>query len=128
MFAEVLQYVLAIGNHLNAGSRLGGAYGFKLETLPKVLVFLQSCSVSFARYNYTFNTLQLVALRGKEKVTLLHYLIQELKRQRPELLDFPQQMESVAKASESKGSSLSYSSRFICLWCMLNRSFLPSHF
>ncbi len=33
---DVLQYVLAIGNYLNAGARQGGAYGFKLATLPKV--------------------------------------------------------------------------------------------
>ena len=35
-FVEVLQYVLAMGNYLNAGSQQGGAYGFKLSTLPKV--------------------------------------------------------------------------------------------
>ena len=35
-FVEVLQCVLAMGNFLNAGSRQGGAYGFKLSTLPKV--------------------------------------------------------------------------------------------
>ena len=35
-FVEVLQFTLAMGNYLNAGSRQGGAYGFKLSTLPKV--------------------------------------------------------------------------------------------
>ena len=35
-FIEVLQFVLAMGNYLNDGSRQGGAYGFKLATLPKV--------------------------------------------------------------------------------------------
>ena len=35
-FVEVLQFILAMGNYLNAGSRQGGAYGFKLSTLPKV--------------------------------------------------------------------------------------------
>ena len=35
-FVEVLQFILAMGNFLNAGSRQGGAYGFKLSTLPKV--------------------------------------------------------------------------------------------
>ena len=33
---EVLQYVLAIGNYLNAGTTKGNAYGFKLGYLPKV--------------------------------------------------------------------------------------------
>lgn len=35
-FLKVLQCVLAIGNYLNAGTKQGGAYGFKLSTLPKV--------------------------------------------------------------------------------------------
>jgi len=35
-FVEVLQYILAIGNYLNAGSKQGGAYGFRLTVLPKV--------------------------------------------------------------------------------------------
>lgn len=46
--------------------------------------------------------IQLIDFRGKDKVSLLHYLIQELNRQRPELLDLPPQMESVVKASESE--------------------------
>lgn len=38
-FVTILQYVLAIGNYLNAGTRQGGAYGFKLSVLPKVKKF-----------------------------------------------------------------------------------------
>ena len=33
---EVLEYVLAIGNYLNSGTKKGGAYGFKLSSLAKV--------------------------------------------------------------------------------------------
>lgn len=39
-FVEVLQFILAMGNYLNAGSRQGGAYGFKLSTLPKVCMLI----------------------------------------------------------------------------------------
>ena len=39
-FVEVLQYILTIGNYLNAGSKQGGAYGFKMATLPKVCIVL----------------------------------------------------------------------------------------
>ena len=35
-FAEVLGFVLSIGNYLNAGTKRGGAYGFQLSTLIKV--------------------------------------------------------------------------------------------
>ena len=35
-FMLVLEYVLSVGNILNAGSNRGGAYGFKLQALPKV--------------------------------------------------------------------------------------------
>ena len=54
-FVEVLQYVLAIGNYLNADSRQGGAYGFKLSVLPKVgeyfvlrLVFGNGCTCEYS--------------------------------------------------------------------------------
>ena len=33
---EVLGYVLAVGNYLNAGTAKGNAYGFQLKYLPKV--------------------------------------------------------------------------------------------
>ena len=35
-FLLVLEYVLSVGNILNAGSNRGGAYRFKLQSLPKV--------------------------------------------------------------------------------------------
>ena len=39
-FAQVLAFVLSIGNYLNAGTKRGGAYGFQLSTLVKA-----SCGV-----------------------------------------------------------------------------------
>ena len=41
-FVDVLCYVLAAGNYLNAGSRQGGAYGFRLSILPKVSLLSQT--------------------------------------------------------------------------------------
>lgn len=35
-FLEILGYILAIGNYLNAGTTKGHAYGFQLKYLPKV--------------------------------------------------------------------------------------------
>ena len=35
-FVDVLQYVLAMGNYLNAGTEQGSAYGFNLSALSKV--------------------------------------------------------------------------------------------
>lgn len=40
-FLLVLEYVLSVGNILNAGSNRGGAYGFKLQSLPKVTTDVQ---------------------------------------------------------------------------------------
>lgn len=37
-FIEVLQFILAIGNYLNYGTRHGSAYGYKLSILPKVII------------------------------------------------------------------------------------------
>ena len=40
--------------------------------------------------------------RGQERTSLLEFLVQQLHSKKPELLTMPSQLESVAKASESK--------------------------
>ena len=50
-FVKVLQYILAIGNYLNAGSRQGGAYGFKINTLAKVNTTSKPHPPNFLLYN-----------------------------------------------------------------------------
>ena len=41
-FQLVLEYVLSVGNILNTGSTRGGAYGFRLHSLPKVTSYLSN--------------------------------------------------------------------------------------
>nr|KAJ3420068.1 hypothetical protein HK105_006158 [Polyrhizophydium stewartii] len=65
--AELLKVVLALGNYLNAGAR-GGAYGFKLGSLLKMVD--------------TKSTIQ-----GR-KHTLLHYLAELIGRKFPEIEGF----------------------------------------
>lgn len=77
-FVEVLKYVLAVGNYLNAGSNKGNAYGFNLSTLTKLAEF-----------------------RGNDKkMSLLHYIVQQIHKHQPEILRFPTEMAQVANASE----------------------------
>ena len=38
-FQLMLEYVLSVGNILNTGSTRGGAYGFRLHSLPKVTCY-----------------------------------------------------------------------------------------
>ncbi|XP_031983219.1 formin-F-like isoform X1 [Corvus moneduloides] len=79
-FVAVLEYILAMGNHLNekAGKEL--AKGFRLSSLAK-----------------------LPLLRGKERTfTLLHALVEQILLHEPELATFPQELtefEAVPDAS-----------------------------
>lgn len=83
-FKELLQIILAIGNYLNGGTRQGGAYGFKLKTLLK----LKSQK----------------SLNGK--VTLLMYIVQYVKHNKKEILDFPDEWKHVTEASSIEASFL----------------------
>jgi hypothetical protein len=82
-FLEVLRYVLAIGNYLNAGTSKGNAYGFQLKNLPKLMEF-----------------------RGQERTSLLDFLVQQLHIKKPDLLSMPTRLEAVAKASEISITSI----------------------
>ncbi|XP_038070058.1 protein diaphanous homolog 3-like isoform X2 [Patiria miniata] len=65
-FVSVLEHVLAIGNFINSGSAQGVSMGFRLISLPK----LADC-------------------RGRNKsCTLLKYVVQQIKKDNPELLSF----------------------------------------
>ncbi|XP_072013968.1 uncharacterized protein [Amphiura filiformis] len=65
-FVSVLEYVLAVGNYINSGSTKGVAIGFRLTTLPK----LSEC-------------------KSKDKnVTLLKFLVQQIHKSEPGLMDF----------------------------------------
>lgn len=74
-FRAVLQKVLAVGNYLNGTSNRGGAYGFKLADLSK-LVQVKS---------------------GDNKTTLLHYLA-KLFTGTQTLLDLKEQLASLGEA------------------------------
>ncbi|CAI8009993.1 Formin-F [Geodia barretti] len=82
-FLEVLGYVLAVGNYLNAGTPKGNAYGFQLKYLPKLIDF-----------------------RGQEKTSLLDFLVVQIHRRRPDLLHMPSSLDSVVKASEISVTSI----------------------
>ncbi|KAK2547291.1 Formin-like protein 18 [Acropora cervicornis] len=79
-FLLVLEYVLSIGNILNSGSNRGGAYGFRLQSLPK-----------------------LADIRGNNKKnTLLKFLILQLENSNPDALNFTGELKSVTKAAACK--------------------------
>lgn len=83
-FLLVLEYVLSIGNILNSGSNRGGAYGFRLHSLPK-----------------------LADIRGKnKKYTLLKFLILQLQQSNPDALNFPDELKSLPKAATCSSKAL----------------------
>ncbi|XP_009077966.1 PREDICTED: protein diaphanous homolog 3-like, partial [Acanthisitta chloris] len=79
-FVAVLEYILAIGNHLNEKAGKGMTKGFRLSSLAK-----------------------LPLLRGKERTfTLLHALVEQILLHEPDLATFPQELtefEAVPDAS-----------------------------
>ncbi|XP_074617282.1 uncharacterized protein LOC141876525 isoform X2 [Acropora palmata] len=83
-FLLVLEYVLSIGNILNSGSNRGGAYGFRLQSLPK-----------------------LADIRGNNKKnTLLKFLILQLENSNPDALNFTGELKSVTKAAACSSKAL----------------------
>ncbi|XP_074409882.1 uncharacterized protein LOC106629490 [Zonotrichia albicollis] len=84
-FVAVLEYILAMGNHLNEKAGKEVARGFRLSSLAKLSL-----------------------LRGRDRTfTLLHALAEQILSQQPELATFPQeltQFEAVPDAS-TKGLS-----------------------
>lgn len=79
-FIAVLEYILAIGNHLNENAGKEKAKGFRLSSLTKLSL-----------------------LRGKERTfTLLHALVEQLSLHEPDLVKFAQELtefEAVPDAS-----------------------------
>jgi len=64
MLGKVLEYVLALGNHLNSGTNRGRAYGFKLDGLLKLL-----------------------ETKGTDgSTTLLHYLVATITKKSPGIM------------------------------------------
>jgi hypothetical protein len=69
---KVLEYVLAVGNYINGNTPRGQAFGFKLNSLPKILEVRSAVD---------------------EKSTLMHWIAQELETNQPDIAnlgdDFP---------------------------------------
>lgn len=75
--AKILKYVLLIGNVLNSGSNRGGAYGFEISFLPK-----------------------LVTTKAEDnKTTLLHFLADTVEKKAPDALNFYEELHHVDRAS-----------------------------
>eukprot|EP01125_Pyxidicula_operculata_P009147 TRINITY_DN3030_c1_g1_i2.p1 TRINITY_DN3030_c1_g1~~TRINITY_DN3030_c1_g1_i2.p1 ORF type:complete len:1032 (+),score=314.50 TRINITY_DN3030_c1_g1_i2:1523-4618(+) len=76
---RVLEVVLAYGNFLNHGSNKGGAWGFQLSAL-----------------------LRLVDVRSQSdpQKTILHYIVEYVEEGYPECLDFPNEMDAVQKVGD----------------------------
>ncbi len=76
-FLKVLEYILAIGNYLNGGTNRGGAYGFRLGSLPKLG--------------------EVKSQNGRD--TLMHYLAEFIEKRDKSLLSFVEDLKSVQNAA-----------------------------
>ncbi|XP_054721965.1 inverted formin-2-like [Uloborus diversus] len=75
---EILYMVLVAGNFLNAGGYAGNAAGFKMLSL-----------------------LKLTDIRAnKPSVTLIHYVVEQVAKKRPDLLEFLEEVQNLEEASK----------------------------
>ena len=83
-FARILELILLIGNIMNTGSRLEQSVGFDISYLPKLS-----------------NT------KDKDNnLTLLHFLVETIEAERPELLNFYEEILHLDKASKASFESI----------------------
>ncbi|XP_055496607.1 inverted formin-2 isoform X2 [Leucoraja erinacea] len=81
LFCEL---ILKVGNFLNYGSHMGDAMGFKINTL-----------------------LRLTETKANQsRITLLHHIIEEVEKFHPDLLNLPDDLESISKAGGLSVDSL----------------------
>ena len=73
---KVFEIVLAFGNYMNNGNR-SNASGFKISSLNKIIDTKSSADT---------------------KITLLHYLVDVVEKQFPELLELSSDLKSITKA------------------------------
>uniref|UniRef100_A0A6I8NXI8 Diaphanous related formin 1 n=1 Tax=Ornithorhynchus anatinus TaxID=9258 RepID=A0A6I8NXI8_ORNAN len=83
-FSSLLELTLLVGNYMNAGSRNAGAFGFNISFLCKL--------------RDTKST--------DQKMTLLHFLVELCESQHPEVLEFPNELTHVEKASRVSAENL----------------------
>jgi len=76
---ELLNIILLLGNHLNTGRR-GNAYGFKLESILKLI--------------------DTKANMENRKYTLLHYLVDLVQKKFPELLNLHEELLNIEEGSK----------------------------
>jgi len=75
---KLMEIILALGNYLNGTSPRGGIFGFKLNSVLKLMEIKSS----------------------NKKSTLLHYMVDYLEKKSPELLKLPSELEAVNGASK----------------------------
>ena len=74
---NVLIHILKIGNILNGSTIRGGAYGFSISFLSKLL-----------------------SIKGNQGKSFINFLIEHFEKSAPELLDFPSELQHIEVASK----------------------------
>lgn len=83
-FSTLLEITLLVGNFMNAGSRNAGAFGFEIGFL---------CKLKDTK-------------SADQKTTLLHFLAETCEQDYPDVLQFPDEMVHVEKASRVSAENL----------------------
>ncbi|NXD10889.1 DIAP1 protein, partial [Nothocercus nigrocapillus] len=83
-FSGLLEFILLVGNFMNAGSRNAGAFGFNISFLCRLRDTKSS----------------------DQKLTLLHFVAEQCEQSYPNLLTFPDELIHVEKASRVSAENL----------------------
>lgn len=86
-----LQLILLVGNYMNGTGIKGGAFGFRVSSVNKVIDFAAG-TLSFSSFY------QLVDTKSVNNTTLLHFLERTIVKHFPAMEDFLEELSKPAEA------------------------------
>ncbi|KAJ3108390.1 Dishevelled associated activator of morphogenesis 2 [Phlyctochytrium bullatum] len=94
--AKTMELILVIGNYMNGDSFRGGAYGFSIETLTKVIPVSHPWDI----LTRIFAEIQLGDTKTSSGKTFVYYLASLIEKKAPECKDLLAELNYVEKASK----------------------------
>lgn len=99
---QLFEIILAVGNYVNSGTARGQAYGFKLDALKKVARSQNPFEFELLQRSNPF-LVQLSDTKSTTsgRISLLHYIAKFIEESHPDLSQWTNELEDVAKATKS---------------------------
>ena len=104
LFKRILEIILAVGNYLNGGTNRGGAFGFKLSTLPSLLSF-----------------------RANDGTSLTEYLVRMTRKKFKNVMKWPQEVGIVSEVTDVNMKQLAVEAELLAIGLEKVNSLLAKH-